>query len=135
MYILDTNILIYLMKGQFPAAARKLLSLDPSETAVSAITIFELEYGAGKSMWAEKTRRELRLFLSPFPILPFTAEDALIAGSVRAKLAKEGAPIGAYDLLIAAQGLSRGAVVVTHNTKEFERIPGLKLEDWTVESE
>ena len=74
----------------------------------------------------------MNLFLSAFTILPFDEKDARIAGRVRAELMKSGTPIGPYDIQIAAQGLSRGLTVVTHNTKEFERIPELKLEDWVL---
>ena len=131
MYLLDTNICIYLMKGTYPPLAEKVLTVHPSELAVSAVTVFELEYGAAKSSWGERTRQNLQIFLSAFQILPFTAEDALAAGRIRAALAHAGTPIGAYDVLIAAQGAARGYTVVTHNAAEFRRVPGIQVEDWT----
>ena len=70
------------------------------------------------------------LFLSPFDIIPFTSEDAVVAGKLRGYLERQGTPIGPYDVQIAAQGLSRGVTVITHNTDEFSRVPNLKLEDW-----
>ena len=70
MYLLDTNICIYLMKGTFPALAEKILTVHPSELAISAVTVFELEYGAAKSRWGERTRQNLRIFLSAFTICP-----------------------------------------------------------------
>lgn len=133
MFLLDTNICIYLMKGSFQSLADKVLTVDPSELAVSSVTVYELEYGANKSNWGEKTRRNMHIFLSPFTILPFTEEDALAAGRIRAHLESQGTPIGAYDVQIAAQGVARGITVVTHNTSEFSRVPNLMLEDWVEE--
>ena len=130
MYLLDTNICIYLIKNSYPFMTEKVFSYEPSDIAISSITVFELEYGAAKSKWGEETKRKLAVFLSPFTILPFSTEDAIAAGQVRAQLEKSGRPIGPYDTLIAAQGISRGLTVVTHNTNEFIRVPGIKLEDW-----
>ena len=130
MYLLDTNICIYLIKNSYPFMTEKVFSYEPSDIAISSITVFELEYGAAKSKWGEETKRKLAVFLSPFTILHFSTEDAIAAGQVRAELEKSGRPIGPYDTLIAAQGISRGLTVVTHNTNEFIRVPGIKLEDW-----
>jgi tRNA(fMet)-specific endonuclease VapC len=132
MFLLDTSICIYLMKNRYPALSAKVMSIAPAELAVSAVTVSELEYGAAKSRWSERTRQNLRIFLSAFQILPFTEEDALFAGNIRAALEAAGTPIGAYDVQIGAQGAARGLTVVTHNTGEFSRIPGIRLEDWTV---
>ena len=74
----------------------------------------------------------MNLFLSAFTILPFDGEDAVWFGRLRAQLAAAGAPIGPYDIQIAAQGVARGLTVITHNVGEFSRVPGLKVEDWTV---
>lgn len=134
MYLLDTNICIYLMKNTYPHLLDRLLSIDPGDAAVSSVTVYELEYGAAKSGWGERTRENLRLFLSPFEILPFDAGDAVAAGRIRAFLAAQGNPIGPYDIQIAAQGIARGITVVTHNTREFSRVPGLRLEDWVAGS-
>lgn len=130
MYLLDTNICIYALKDKYPALREKLLSVHPDEIAISSVSVFELEYGAAKSRWGDKTREVLRQFLSSYEILPFSAEDAEVCGQLRAALTAAGTPIGAYDVIIAAQGLARGIAVVTHNTREFERIPGLSLLDW-----
>lgn len=130
MYLLNTNICIYLIKNSYLFMTEKVFSYEPSDIAISSITVFELEYGAAKSKWGEETKRKLAVFLSPFTILPFSTEDAIAAGQVRAQLEKSGRPIGPYDTLIAAQGISRGLTVVTHNTNEFIRVPGIKLEDW-----
>ncbi len=130
MYLLDTNICIYVMKDSFPSLTERLLSTDPYQVAISAITIYELEYGAAKSKWGERTRDKLYAFLSPFSIIPFDAYDAAAAGRLRWLLAKQGSPVGPYDIQIAAQAFARDMTVVTHNVKEFSRIPGLKVEDW-----
>jgi len=130
MYLLDTNICIYFMKNSYPTLTERILLHDPSEFAISAITIFELEYGAEKSKWGEKTRNNLRMFLAPFTILPFDSSDAVIAGRIRGQLEGKGTSIGPYDIQIAAQGLARNITVVTNNSKEFERVPGLRVEGW-----
>ena len=130
MYLLDTNICIYAMKGRYPALTDRLYSIHPDEIAVSSVTVGELEYGAARSRWGEQTRFRMRLFLSAFSILPFSDRDAVCFGRIRADLASRGTPIGPYDLMIAAQDVARGLTVVTHNTGEFSRVPGLLLEDW-----
>ena len=131
MYLLDTNICIYAIKGKYPHIAQRLLSIRPDQIKISAVTVFELEYGAAKSKWAERSREAMRLFLAAFDILPYTDKDATVCGILRAGLEASGTPIGAYDIMIAAQGLSRNLTVVTHNTSEFQRVPGIILEDWT----
>lgn len=132
MYLLDTNVCIYFMKNTYPILTGRLFSCDPAQLAISSITVFELEYGAEKSNWSEKTRHKLAMFLSPFSILPFTSEDAVTAGRIRGYLERRGTPIGPYDIQIAAQGVSRGITVITHNIGEFSRVPNLKLEDWII---
>lgn len=132
MFLLDTNVCVYAMKNTFPQLTQRMYAHDPSELFLSAVTVFELEYGAEKSDWGDRTRWKLAMFLAPFTILPFTADDAAAAARIRAYLEKRGTPIGPYDLQIAAQGSARGLTVVTRNTGEFSRVPGLALEDWTV---
>ena len=131
MYLIDTNICIYAMKGLFPAMNRRLID-DREQIFVSSVTVGELEYGATKSRWSERTRQIFQAFLANYIIVPFDETDAIVFGKIRAQLATNGTPIGAYDAMIGAQGVARNLTVVTHNTKEFRRIPGLLLEDWTV---
>ena len=100
--------------------------------AVSSITADESEYGAAKSKWGERTRHTLYAFLSNYSILPFDNTDAICFGNLRAALVLAGTPIGAYDVMIAAQGLTKGLIVVTHNTGEFSRVPKLNIEDWVI---
>lgn len=130
MYLLDTNICIYFMKNTYPRLTEKIFSYDPSQLAISSITVYELEYGASKSKWGEQTRQNLRMVLAPFNILPFDSNDAFMAGKIRAQLERKGTPIGPYDIQIAAQGLARDLIVVTHNTDEFRQVADLAVEDW-----
>ena len=118
------------MKNTYPSLTQKLLSMNPSDLMISSVTIFELEYGAAKSNWGERTRQKLVMFLAPFNILPFTADDAIYAGDIRGQLEKQGSIIGPYDVQLAGQALSRNLTFVTHNTGEFSRVPNLRLEDW-----
>ena len=104
--------------------------MDPSALSISAITVFELEYGAEKSNWGERTRERLARFLAPFTIVPFETSDALAAGRIRGYLERQGTKIGPYDVQIAGQAVSRRLTVVSHNVSEFSRVPGIRLEDW-----
>ena len=83
MYLLDTNICIYVLKNSYPALTEKVFSFNPTSIAMSSVTIFELEYGASKSNWGEKTRQKLAQFIAPFSILPFDSDDAITAGRIR----------------------------------------------------
>ena len=130
MYLIDTNICIYAINGRYPKLSDLLLKIHPDDICVSSITVGELEYGAAKCRWGDKTRQVMHAFLSNYEVLPFTEKDAILFGQLRAQLSFSGTPIGAYDVMIAAQGVSRNLTVVTHNTKEFSRIPGIILEDW-----
>ncbi len=130
MYLLDTNTCIYFMKDMYPSLTEKIMSLSPEEICISSVTVFELEYGAAKSNWGDRTRQKLAIFLSPFTIVPFDTDDAVEAGRIRGDLKQKGTPIGPYDVLIAGQGLAKDLIVVTHNTDEFSRVLGLRLEDW-----
>ena len=130
MYLLDTNICIYAMKNTYPSLTGKLFEIRPSEIFISAVTVGELEYGCAKSKWSDRSRGIMNLFLSAFTILPFDREDALWFGRLRAALAAADTPVGPYDIQIAAQGVSRGLTVITHNIGEFSRVPNLKVEDW-----
>ena len=129
-YLVDTNVCIFLMKNTYPAMTRRFLSMDPSYFYISSVTLYELVYGAEKSKWGERNRNNLMLFLSPFSIIPFDGNDAYYAGKIRNYLEERGTMIGPYDVQIAAQGLARNLIVLTHNTDEFRRVPELKTEDW-----
>ena len=129
-YLVDTNVCIFLMKNSYPAMTRRFLSMDPSDFCISSVTLYELEYGVEKSRWGERNRNNLMLFLSPFTIIPFDGTDAYYAGKIRSYLEEKGTILGPYDVQIAAQGLARKLVVLTHNADEFRRVPELRTEDW-----
>ena len=130
MYLLDTNICIYAINGRHPRLTEHLLTIHPDDILISSVTLGELEYGAAKSHWGDRTRQIMCAFLSNFNTLPFDDKDAALFGQIRAKLESTGAVIGVLDLMIGAQGIAKDLTVVTHNTKEFSRIPGIHLEDW-----
>ena len=131
MYLLDTNICIYVINKRSRKVVDVFQSLPVGEIALSAVTLAELEYGASKSAHRERNRLMLIGFASPFKILPFDSSDAEMFGILRSNLERAGTPIGPYDLQIAAQALSRNCILVTNNAREFKRIPSLKVENWT----
>ena len=112
---------------------KKIKQFSPSLLHLSVITVAELEYGAAKSHNQMKEHLAVLDFVSPFDILNFNPKDAENFGLIRSYLEKKGTPIGPYDLEIAAQAMTRGLTVVTHNFDEFSRIPWIKVEDWTRE--
>ncbi len=132
-YMLDTNICIYAIKHKTETVIKNFLSHEPEEMCISAITYAELMYGVEKSMAVEKNRIALSLFLSPLTILEFQAIAAEEYGKVRAELESKGMPLGPMDLLIAGHARSEGFILVTNNTREFCRVEGLVVEDWTRE--
>ena len=130
MYLLDTNICIYIIKKK-PIEVLKILKLkSKKDIYVSALTIAELEYGISKSQFPEKNRISLIQFLSIFYILPFDESDAVNFGVIKSELEKNGKIIGPIDLLLAAQAKTKNFILVTNNTKEFERVKNLKIENW-----
>ena len=126
-FLLDTNAVIAVMAGR-AAVLDRLRQQALRDVAVSSIVIHELRYGASKS--ARQEENHARIDALRFEVVPFDAEDARQAGEIRAALAQAGTPIGGYDLLIAGQALARDLIVVTHNTREFDRVAGLRVEDW-----
>ena len=130
-YLLDTNICIYVIRKKSANVLRELNSHPVSEVAISAITVAELEYGVEKSSQPAPNRQALDQFLVPFMTLDFDYDAAQEYGRIRAHLEGRGTPIGALDTLIAAQAASRSLILVTNNTKEFSRVPGLAVEDWS----
>lgn len=129
-FLLDTNICIYALK-QNPIVLGRLLSQSRSEVAVSVITEAELRTGAAKSDAPVKTLRLVENFLRPLGIVDFSSDDAIAYAGVRAKLERAGTPIGPLDTLIAAQAVARRLVLVSNNEREFSRVTGLRVENWT----
>ena len=129
-FMLDTDSCIALIKRKPGSILRRLTALAPGEVGLSAITLGELRYGVAKSAQREKNAQALDEFLLPLEIADFDEPSAEVYGTVRAALEKAGTPIGPLDTQIGAHALSLGAVLVTHNTREFRRIPGLTVVDW-----
>ncbi|OLE96523.1 MAG: VapC toxin family PIN domain ribonuclease [Cyanobacteria bacterium 13_1_20CM_4_61_6] len=132
-YLLDTNACIALINGK-PIAVRHRFQraiAAGEQVNVSTIAVFELWYGVEKSEQQEANTDRLQVFLAgPITLMVFEEEDANSAGTIRAALEKVGRPIGAYDLLIAAQAVRHKITLVTANSKEFSRVKGLVWEDW-----
>jgi len=129
-YLLDTNICIYLIKKRPPEALAQFQQHSPLDVAISTVTLFELEYGVEKSQYRQRSQDALTKFLAPLNLLDLDRSAAGDAAVIRAELEKKGLPIGPYDLLIAGLARSQNMTLVTNNTKEFERIDGLRLENW-----
>ena len=129
-YMLDTNIVIYAINKRPESVLRRLTAHDPDEICISSITLAELEFGCCKSSRPEQNRLALLAFLSPFQIVPFGVEAARDYGEIRHALSRAGRIIGANDLLIAAHARALGLILITNNTGEFDRIEGLKVENW-----
>lgn len=126
-YLLDSNAVIALLKGQ-PKFLKRLRRHEPSALGMSAIVAHELYFGAYKGK--RQTENLSRVEALRFEVLEFDREDARQAGELRATLALAGTPIGPYDVLIAGQAMARNLTLITHNTREFERVAGLRIEDW-----
>ena len=127
-YQLDANAVIALLNGTTSPIALRLRRLAPRGIGVPAVVMHELYYGAFKSQRVEAN--VARVDGLRFPVVEFDQDDAKHAGEIRAQLASKGTPIGPYDVLIAGQARARKLTLVTHNTSEFARVQGLKVEDW-----
>ncbi len=129
-YLLDTNICIYLIKGQPRQVLQKFTALSVGEIGVSSITVAELHHGVQKSQHVAKNQQALEQFLLPLVIADFDAKAAQVYGQIRAALERQGTPIGPLDILIAAHALSLDTTLVTNNVKEFSRVPDLRIANW-----
>lgn len=128
-YLLDTNIVIYVIKRR-PIEVMEVFNQHASRMAISVITLSELMHGAEKSSWPEKNLNVVEDFCSRLQVLDYTAKAAQHYGAIRAQLEKIDQPIGVNDLHIAAHARSEGLILVTNNTREFTKVPGLQLENW-----
>ena len=129
-YLLDTNICIYLIKKRPSKVLERFRQHSPQDVAISIITLFELEYGVEKSQYRQRSEDALAKFLLPLNLVCLDRPSAIEAATIRAQLEMKGMPIGPYDLLIAGLARSRNMTLVTNNTKKFERIANLHLENW-----
>jgi tRNA(fMet)-specific endonuclease VapC len=130
-HLLDTNTCIYLIRQRPAGALRRFEEFEVGEIGVSVITVSELRHGVEKSLRPEQNTQALEQFLLPIEIAELGVEAAKEYGSIRAALERQGTPIGPLDTLIATHAQSLDATLVTNNTREFERVPSLRLEDWT----
>lgn len=128
-FLLDTDICIYLLKQQ-PLILARFTQHRLSDIGISVITVAELEYGVAKS-GSPKNRKTLASWLNLLQQPPFDSGASSAYGHVRAELESRGTPIGPLDTLIAAHALALGVTLVTNNVREFKRITGLKIENWT----
>ncbi len=130
MFVLDSNVCIRLLNQTHAGIAERFRRLPANEIALCSIVKAELLYGARRSRRVEENLHVLRVFFGPLTSLPFDDRCAVEAAQIRADLASQGTPIGPHDILIAATARAHDAVLVTHNTREFARVTGLRLEDW-----
>lgn len=133
-YMLDTNIVIFTIKNK-PTQVRELFNRHQGQLCISTITLMELIYGAEKSAFPEKNLAVVEGFVARVAVLNYDALAAEHTGQLRAEQAKTGQPIGPYDQMIAAHARSQGLIIVTNNVREFERVPGLRVEDWATPSQ
>jgi tRNA(fMet)-specific endonuclease VapC len=127
-YLLDTNAVVELLRDTSSKVARRARREDVTDLAISAIVAHKLFYGAFKGR--RSTQNVALIDALRFPVLEFDKEDARHAGEVKALLAAQGISIGPFDVLIAGQAMARRMILVTHNIREFARVPGLRFEDW-----
>ena len=130
MFALDANAIIHAFKGHGRVRDR-IVTRSPAELCIPAIVLYEIEFGTLQSRNPKQRRQDLERLVRVLQILPFDGNAAQRAAEIRSDLAKAGKSIGPLDTLIAGTVLASGAVLVTNNTNEFSRIPGLRLEDWT----
>jgi tRNA(fMet)-specific endonuclease VapC len=128
-FMLDTNICIFTIKNK-PDSVRQAFNQRQGQLCVSAITAMELTYGAEKSAAPARNLSVVEGFLARLDVLDYDRAAAANTGQLRAELALAGTPVGPYDAMIAGHARSQGLILVTNNTREFSRVPGLRLEDW-----
>lgn len=129
-YLLDTNICIYIAKRRPPEVLHHFERLTVGEVAMSIITYGELQFGAEKSQNSQAAHDKLARLAEIVPVLALPDKAALHYGRIRARLEKNGTPIGANDLWIAAHALAEDFILVSNNASEFSRVPGIQWENW-----
>lgn len=129
-YMLDTNICIFTIRNK-PSAIRLAFGRHHTQMCISVVTVMELMYGIEVSSQSQRNLANVEGFMARLDVLDYDAPAAAHTAQIRAELTKAGMQIGPYDQMIAGHARSRGLVVVTNNTKEFKRVPGLRIEDWT----
>ena len=131
-YLLDTNVLGYFIRGNHPALMRRMATAMQAQTIATSVSCrAEIRYGQALIAASDKRHKPINLMLLELPALAWTADAADRYGEIRAQLRQQGAPCGEMDTMIAAHALVNKLTLVTHNTRHFEQIEGLVLEDWT----
>ncbi len=130
-YLLDTNIVIYVLKRR-PVEVLEIFNTNASRMAISSITLSELFYGAEKSINIDKNLEAIEEFISHLEVLSYDAKASQHYGQIKAALEKKGEVIGENDIHIAAHAISQGLILVTNNLREFKRVPNLALENWVL---
>ena len=128
--MLDTNIVIYTLRNK-PARVRTAFDRHAGEMCLSTVTLGELVYGAEKSTQVERNLAVIEGLAARMEVCPFDARAAMHFGQIRAELARSGQAIGPFDTMIAGHARALGLILVSNNRKEFERVPGLRLQNWT----
>ncbi|PKL17320.1 MAG: VapC toxin family PIN domain ribonuclease [Spirochaetae bacterium HGW-Spirochaetae-5] len=131
-YFLDTNICVYFLKGLYPSVLENIQNSNPNNIKIPSIVKAELLYGAEKSQHKTKNLTNINRFLEPFEIIPFDDDCSIIYSKIRATLELKEKGIGPNDYIIASTALAKNGILVTNNSKEFERIKNLKIENWTL---
>ena len=130
-YLLDTNIVSYFLRGYEPKLVDRMQhALEAETAAISVVTRAELRYGQALMVAGDKRKRSIDLLLGQLSALPWTAQAADIYGEIKSRNKAQGTPNGDMDTLIAAHALTEKLMLVTHNTRHFENVPGLTLQDW-----
>ncbi len=129
-YFLDTNICVYFLKGLYSAVLDHIQNTNPNTIKIPSLVKAELLYGAEKSQHKSKNLTNINRFLEPFEIISFDDECSIIYSKIRATLELEGSVMGPNDYIIAATTVAKNGILVTNNTKEFQRIKNLKIENW-----
>lgn len=130
MFLLDTNVCVQYLRGKNARVRQRLTACPTHDVRLCSVVLFELYFGVLQSADPLKNRTEVDQFAAPFSSLPFDDAAADVCSRIRHHLESRGFPIGPYDTQIAAIALVNGCTLVTHNTNEFSRVPGLSLEDW-----
>jgi tRNA(fMet)-specific endonuclease VapC len=133
-FLLDTNICIFIRQNRYSSVTDRFKKLQPGDAAISVITYGELAYGAEKSQQRDVALRGLNALLRFLPVLPLPENGARAYGSIRSQLERKGNSISSNDLWIAAHAVSAGLILVTNNEREFRRVGGLTVENWTAGS-
>ena len=128
-YMLDTNIVIYAIKNR-PQQIRECFKKHQGQMCISTVTLGELIFGAERSQQVERNLADIEAMVARMETLPLDNEAAYHFGQIRSELYRTGWPTGPYDMMIAGHARSSGLILVTNNIKEFERVPGLRLENW-----